>query len=288
MPNDFNQQVIEEFRANGGRVGGYFEGARLLLLTTTGARSGAEHTTPLGYLPDGGERVLVIGSAGGARTHPDWFHNIVADPHVTVEDGVFVYDAVASVLEGDERDLVFARAVEADQGWGDYQSRSGRVLPVVALRQVPGPPRFAAGPDGVSWGAALRTVHDAFRRELALIRAEVAASGPGLGAQLRVNCLTVCQGLHLHHTGEDAGMFPALAEGRPELAPTMERLRREHQRIAELVDDLRAVLSADGVDPVALLADVERLTDELVRHLAYEEERLIPVLDGSPTREQAR
>ncbi|WP_329110534.1 nitroreductase family deazaflavin-dependent oxidoreductase [Micromonospora sp. NBC_01699] len=151
MGNDFNQQVIDEFRANSGRVGGWFEGARLILLTTTGARSGAAHTTPLGYLPDGGDRILVIGSAGGAPTHPDWFRNLVADPRATVEDGVFVYDATAAVLTGAERDRVFARAVEADPGWGDYQARTSRVLPVVALRQDPGPPRFAEAARPASW-----------------------------------------------------------------------------------------------------------------------------------------
>lgn len=104
MPNDFTQQIIEEFRANDGRVGGPFEGARLLLLTTTGVQSGAPHTTPVGYYPDGAERVLVIGSAGGAPKHPDWYHNLVANPRVTVEAGVFTYEADAVVLKGAERD----------------------------------------------------------------------------------------------------------------------------------------------------------------------------------------
>jgi len=151
MPNDFNQQIIEEFRANGGRVGGPFEGARLLLLTTIGARSGAAHTIPLGYLPDGGERVLVIASAGGAPNHPAWFHNL-AHPRVTVEDGTFTYDAQAVVLEGAERDRVFARAVEADPGWADYQATTTRILPVVALLEVPGPPNVA---NATSGGTAL-------------------------------------------------------------------------------------------------------------------------------------
>jgi deazaflavin-dependent oxidoreductase (nitroreductase family) len=138
MTIDFSQQIIEEFRANGGRVSGPFEGARLLLLTTAGARTGVPHTTPLGYLPDGGERILVITSAGGAPKHPDWFHNVVVNPRVTVEDGVFTYEAQAVVLAGAERDRVFARAAEADQGWADYQAKTTRVIPVVALRQVAG------------------------------------------------------------------------------------------------------------------------------------------------------
>lgn len=97
---DFNTRIIEEFRANGGRVGGPFEGGRLLLLTTTGARTGAPHTTPLAYLPDGLSRVLVIASAGGAPKNPAWFHNLVADPRVTVESGSFTYEADAVVLAG--------------------------------------------------------------------------------------------------------------------------------------------------------------------------------------------
>lgn len=282
MPNDFNQQIIEEFRANGGRVGGMFEGARLLLLTTIGARSGAAHTTPLGYLPDGGERILIIASAGGAPDHPDWFHNLVADPLVKVEDGTFIYDAQAVVLEGAERDRVFARAAEADPGWADYQAKTTRVLPVVALQEVPAPPQFAGGPNGTSWGAAFKLIHDAFRRELALIRKEIAESGPGLGAQLRVNCLTVCAGLHHHHhTGEDTMMFPSLAEHHPELAPTLDRLHREHQKIATLLDDLQKIISTDDTDPLLVLTEVERLTDELENHLTYEEEQLIPILDAS-------
>jgi deazaflavin-dependent oxidoreductase (nitroreductase family) len=276
MPLDFQQQVIAEFRANSGRVGGPFAGARLLLLTTTGARTGAPHTVPLGYLPDGAHQFLVIGSAGGSPRHPAWFHNLVAQPEVTVEDGVFVADALAVVLEGAERDRAFARAVEADPGWAEYEEQSGRILPVVALRPVPGPPRFAGGA-AVSGGAALTRVHDAFRRELALIRDEVAASGTSVGAQLRVNCLTLCAGLHNHHAGEDGALFPLLAAQRPDLAPTLERLRVEHERIAALVEELRATV-AGSVEPERLRREVDRLTDELEQHLSYEEVRLVPAL----------
>ncbi|TVL87973.1 nitroreductase/quinone reductase family protein [Streptomyces sp. SAJ15] len=276
MPNDFNQQVIEEFRANGGRVRGPFEGARLLLLTTTGARSGARHTTPVGFLPDV-ERVLVIASAGGAPKHPAWFHNLVAQPRVTVEDGLFTYDARAVVLQGAERDEAFARAVESDPGWAEYQAKTERVIPVVALEPIPdGPPK----PTATSMGAVLQQAHDGIRRELALVRAEIAASGPGLGAQLRVNCLTLCQGLHNHHAGEDAGMFPFLAGRHPELAPVLERLREEHVKIAAALEGLREAVSARGVEPALVLAEVERLADELEGHLRYEEQELIPLLDA--------
>lgn len=276
MPNDFNQQIIDEFRANSGRVGGPFAGSRLILLTTTGARTGAPHTTPIGYLPDGGDRILVIASAGGAPRHPDWYHNLVADPRATVEDGVFTYQARAEVLTGADRDSVFARAVEADPGWAAYQEKTTRVIPVVALYRVAGGP-----PDAPSPGAGLKLLHDAFRRELALIRAEVAGSGPRLGAQLRINCLTVCEGLHHHHTMEDTGLFPALDQQHPDLAETLTRLRTEHRRVADLLEQLRGVLADDTLDPDGLRQRVDQLTDELEQHLTYEEEQLIPVLDGT-------
>ncbi|MEV0184906.1 nitroreductase/quinone reductase family protein [Streptomyces sp. NPDC050625] len=279
MPNDFNQQIIDEFRARHGRVGGHFEGARLLLLTTTGSRTGTPHTTPVGYLPDGGDRVLVIASAGGSPRHPDWFHNLRAHPRVTVESGVFTYEAQAVVLDGEDRDRAFARAVEADPGWAAYQEKTDRVIPVVALYSIAegGPGNIAAG----SPGEAIRVVHDAFRHELALIRKEMAdGNGSTLGAQLRVNCLTLCQGLHNHHTGEDIVLFPHLAGLHPHLAPTLERLRTEHEHIAGLVERLREAVSGAGSDPAAARAEVERLTNELEAHLAYEEEQLVPLLDA--------
>ncbi|WP_131736953.1 nitroreductase/quinone reductase family protein [Actinomadura roseirufa] len=270
---NFNQQVIDEFRAGNGHVGGRFEGARLLLLTTTGARSGRPHTTPLGFLADGVERMLVIASAGGAPNDPAWYHNLKADPRATVETGVLIFDVEAEILEGAERDAAFARAVESDPGWAEYQAKTTRTIPVVALR-VAGPPRDNA-PSG---GAYLKLVHDGFRRELALIRKELSDSGrPGLGVQLRINCLTVCQGLHHHHTGEDTLMFPGLAERHPSLAPVLERLAREHERVAELVEELKQALS--GEDPQAVRTELERLVDELEAHLTYEEEQLIPILD---------
>jgi deazaflavin-dependent oxidoreductase (nitroreductase family) len=280
MPNDFNQQVIDEFRANNGRVGGWFEGGRLLLLTTTGARTGTRHTTPLGYLPDGGDRVLVIASAGGSTRHPDWYRNVLAHPQVTVESGAFTYEAQAVVLEGEERDRSFARAVEVDRGWAEYQEKAGdRVLPVVALYEIaaPGPPNIRAG----SMGEAIKLVHDNFRDELARIRDEMRKSSTGapLGAQLRVNCLTFCQGLHNHHTGEDTALFPFVADRHPDAAPALARLREEHERIAELVLEMRQVVWTAG-EPGTALAEFERLAAELEAHLTYEEEQLIPLLGG--------
>ncbi|WP_448610903.1 nitroreductase family deazaflavin-dependent oxidoreductase [Geodermatophilus sp. URMC 60] len=133
MPNPFDQHVIDQFRATGGRVGGPFEGATLLLLTTRGVRTGRPHTTPVGRLTDPLGRTLVVASAGGAPRHPQWFRNLLAHPEVTVEDGARTWTACAVVLEGDERDAAFARAVAEDPGWGAYQEQTTRVLPVVVL-----------------------------------------------------------------------------------------------------------------------------------------------------------
>ncbi|MFE1309205.1 nitroreductase family deazaflavin-dependent oxidoreductase [Streptomyces sp. NPDC058755] len=280
MPNPFNQNIIDEFRAQHGRMSGYFEGARLILLTTTGARTGTPHTTPVGYLADGGERILVIASAGGSPRHPDWYRNLLAHPEATVESGVFTYRARAEVLTGEERDRAFARAVEAEPGWQAYQEKAGdRVIPVVALYEIAqgGPPNIAAD----SPGEAMRLVHGMFRRELDLIRKEMAAGeGTLLGAQLRVNCLTLCAGLHNHHTGEDTALFPFLADRHPHLAPTLERLEQEHVHIADLVEQLRRAVSGEHPDPAAARAEVDRLTAALEAHLTYEEEQLVPALGG--------
>jgi deazaflavin-dependent oxidoreductase (nitroreductase family) len=267
---DVNGPVIEEFRASGGRVGGWFRDARLLLLTTTGARTGARHTVPLGYLPDGDGRVLVIGSAGGAPRDPGWARNARVHPSVTVEAGTFTYEAEAVELVGAERDAAFARAVESDSGWATYEERSGRRLPVFALVSVPGPPK------GGSLADAMRGVHDVFRRELELIRTEASTSGATIGAQLRVNCLTLCAGLGNHHMGEDLMLFPGLAAQHPEAGSLIERLRVDHERVAELVAELRVAL--DG-EPADLVAEVDRLSAELLRHLDDEEAWLLPLLE---------
>lgn len=274
MPNHFNDAIIDEFRANGGRVGGPFQDSRLLLLTTTGARTGAPHTTPLGYLPDTGDRLLVVASAGGSPRHPAWYHNIRANPIVTVENGVFTYQAEASVLTGAERDRIFARIVEIAPGYADYQAKTSRVIPVVALRQVVSGP-----PNASSFGEGLRLIHDAFRHELAAIRREVAESGPGLGAQLRINCLSLCQGLQYHHRMEDDGIFPALAD-QPGTATVLDRLRTEHEQIAAALDQLQRLLADPTADATRLRAEVDRLTGEVEAHLRYEEDHLIPLTEG--------
>jgi deazaflavin-dependent oxidoreductase (nitroreductase family) len=130
--NDWNQKIIEEFRANEGKVGGQFEGAPVLLLTTTGAKSGRRHTTPMMYLP-GDNGVYVFASKAGAPTNPDWFHNLVANPTVTVEVGTDQYDATAVPLAGAERDRVYAQQAKLFPGFAEYQEKTSRVIPVVEL-----------------------------------------------------------------------------------------------------------------------------------------------------------
>ncbi len=130
--NDWNTRIIEEFRSNEGRVGGQFAGAPLLLLTTTGRRTGAPRTNPMMYLADG-DRVLVFASKAGAPTHPDWYLNLVARPQVTVELGTERFQATAVALEGDERDRLFAEQASRYPGFAGYQEKTDRVIPVVAL-----------------------------------------------------------------------------------------------------------------------------------------------------------
>lgn len=130
--SDFNAKVIAEFRANSGVVGGPFEGASMILVTHTGARSGARRTQPLVRVDIDDDR-YVIASAAGADKHPAWFHNIVANPQITVEVGDETYEATASVVDRETRDRVYAAAVERMAGFGDYEKKTDRVIPVVSL-----------------------------------------------------------------------------------------------------------------------------------------------------------
>lgn len=133
--NDFNQQIIEEFRANGGRVGGPFEGAPMLILHTTGAKSGKERVAPLVYQPVD-DAWAIFGSKGGAPTHPDWFHNIKADPEISIEVGTDTVPVTARIAEGDEHDRIWAAQKEMAPGFAEYEEKAeGRVIPVVVLER---------------------------------------------------------------------------------------------------------------------------------------------------------
>jgi deazaflavin-dependent oxidoreductase (nitroreductase family) len=133
---DFTTQVIEEFRANEGRVGGMFEGAPMILITHTGRRSGRRITTPLVHTRDGDDYVI-IASKAGADEHPLWYLNIKADPNVHVEVGTEAFPAVARVLEdGEERDRLFAAHAELMPNFKEYEQKTERVIPVVVLSRV--------------------------------------------------------------------------------------------------------------------------------------------------------
>lgn len=132
---NWNQQIIEEFRANGGKVGGQFEGAPLLLLTTTGARSGRPYTTPVMYLRDG-DRYMVFASKGGAPTNPDWYHNLVAHRKAKVEVGTETFDVNAEEVTGEERDTLYRRQAEAYPGFAEYEKATTRKIPVIALTRA--------------------------------------------------------------------------------------------------------------------------------------------------------
>jgi deazaflavin-dependent oxidoreductase (nitroreductase family) len=137
--NDWNRQITAEFYANAGKVGGMFEGKHMLLLTTTGARSGQRRTTPLVYLPDG-DRYIIFATKGGAPTNPDWYHNLVAHPQVTVEVGngskIETFEATATVITGAERDQLYARQVQVIPTFGEYEAKTSRVIPVIALQRL--------------------------------------------------------------------------------------------------------------------------------------------------------
>jgi deazaflavin-dependent oxidoreductase (nitroreductase family) len=132
---EINKGVIKEFRENGGKVGGMFEGAAMILVHHKGAKSGVERITPLVYLPEG-ERVFIFASKGGADDNPSWFHNLVANPKTTIEVGTETYEVVATVLEGAERDEYYAKQVAVQPGFGDYQRATKRVIPVLEMKRV--------------------------------------------------------------------------------------------------------------------------------------------------------
>ncbi|MEU3726339.1 nitroreductase/quinone reductase family protein [Streptomyces sp. NPDC031705] len=293
--HDFNQFVIDEFRARQGKVGGPFEGGDLLLLTTTGAKSGAPHTTPLGYVRHAGE-LLVVGSNLGAPQHPAWYHNLLARPQVEVELGADTFEALAVPAEGEQRVELFGEVVRAVPGYADYQAGTARALPVVRL--------LPAEPDGWRPPGEVRTlagklleVHTWLRAQLRHVSAETEAHftaraahtgpgappAPGLGLQIRQRCLAFCQTLEFHHTSEDAHLFPGIAAHHPHLAGTFERLREEHRTVARIQGELVSLLGEVAIaEPERFRAELARMTAELTAHLEHEEETLLPLLEEVP------
>jgi deazaflavin-dependent oxidoreductase (nitroreductase family) len=130
--DDFNAQIIKEFRENHGKVGGGFEGAPMLLLTTVGAKSGATRVNPMMYLADG-ERRYVFASKAGAPTNPDWYYNLLAHPEVSIEVGDQRVDVLATPVTGADRDRIYAQQATLYPGFAEYEEKTERVIPVVAL-----------------------------------------------------------------------------------------------------------------------------------------------------------
>jgi deazaflavin-dependent oxidoreductase (nitroreductase family) len=130
--DDFNRVIVEEFRAKGGELGGPFQGAPVLLLTSTGAKSGQPRTTPVMYLPDG-DRMVIFASKAGAPTNPAWYHNLLANPSATVEVGSETLDVDATVTSGEERERLFERQAEAFPQFAEYAEKTTREIPVIAL-----------------------------------------------------------------------------------------------------------------------------------------------------------
>jgi deazaflavin-dependent oxidoreductase (nitroreductase family) len=135
--DEYNRRLIEDFRAHGGKVSGDFERTPMLLLTSTGARSGQRHTTPMGYMPDD-DRLIVFAANGGAPKNPDWYHNLVAQPHVTVEVGTETFAALAVATQGAEREQLWIRGVAMFPFLAKHQAKTPRQIPVIALSRLQG------------------------------------------------------------------------------------------------------------------------------------------------------
>jgi deazaflavin-dependent oxidoreductase (nitroreductase family) len=133
--SDMNKQIIEEFRANDGKVGGYFAGKTLLILHTTGAKSGQERVNPVATMEDG-DRLVIIASKSGAPTNPDWYYNLVANPVVGVEYGTDEFQARATATSEPERTELFEKMASEFGGFSDYKEKTTRVIPVVTLSRL--------------------------------------------------------------------------------------------------------------------------------------------------------
>jgi deazaflavin-dependent oxidoreductase (nitroreductase family) len=290
---DFNQRVISEFRANGGAVGGMFEGTPLILITTEGRHSHRPRTNPVTCLRDGG-RYLIFGSNLGRPAHPGWYFNLLASPQVTMEIGtgdghVRALSARAAVLSGAERDRLYQRQSAISPAFRDYQEKTARTIPVVALY----PLDLSQDSDRTRLiGEQLIAHHNSLRAQLGRIRAQVTAvlaggpgnsdaglPGPDLAAQLRQHCLSYCYGLELHHIRED-GAFSAFEQQYPHLIPVIGRLRSEHRTMARALASLETLLTAPAPatatgDTGEILAALDEAITGLEEHFAYEENHFI-------------
>jgi deazaflavin-dependent oxidoreductase (nitroreductase family) len=278
----FQQQVIAEFRANGGVVGGMFEGIPLLLMTTAGAKTGRPHTTPVVYSRDGG-RYLVFASNAVADTDPQWYRNLLECPQATLEIGeagsVVPHAARAVPLEGEERDRHYEIQAGLDPAFRRYQDGTERTIPVVALY-----PLEIDAARGRAIAGQLLVHHRELREALAAARAELDGRSreerPSLHRELLGHCVTFCNGLRMHHIRED-GAFTAIQKALPGLAPALDRLREEHEAVSRALLDLDTLLRRRESTGIAeLREEFERVAAGLEEHFAYEEANLLPALRG--------
>ncbi|MBB2990400.1 deazaflavin-dependent oxidoreductase (nitroreductase family) [Mycolicibacterium iranicum] len=133
--DEFNRGIVEEFRANGGKVGGPFEGGTLLLLHTTGAKSGKSRLSPLAYLTID-DKMIIVGSYAGAQKHPAWVHNLRANPTAFIEIGTEAYDVDVRELPDDEREATYPKLIELAPVFADYQAKTSRVIPLFELTRA--------------------------------------------------------------------------------------------------------------------------------------------------------
>ncbi|TYK47896.1 nitroreductase/quinone reductase family protein [Actinomadura decatromicini] len=254
----------------------------LLVLVSTGRRSGRRHRTELAYLADG-DRLHVFASNAGSPHDPDWYRNVRADPRVVVEmdgqSGGETFDGVAFPVEGAERDELFARQSARHPAYAEYQRMTDRVIPVVEIHRG-----FL---DGRAWalGDELVKIHDGLRADLAALRAGVRGfrrgAAPDLAAQLREHCVSVCDVLGRHHDNEEGRAFPRLEREFPGLAPVLGRLRREHVAVTENRRRLEKLIADPASRDLAHVgAELDRMADELDAHFAYEEEQLRALLNA--------
>jgi len=236
----------------------------LIMLTTTGARTGRNHRVPLGPLHIDG-RLVVIASAMGSPKHPAWYHNIRHNPLVTVETDTEKFEAMAAIAP--DRDSLFAKAVELAPGFADYQARTTRLLPVVVLHRLDRVRRM---------GDWIVEVHDWLRTELRDLRAQLDSGEP---VHFSKRCLGFCSALTRHHTGEDAAIFPMLAVQFPALAPALTKLGDEHVVVARLQEEIQRLVDEE-TEPARLRTEFDRLASLLDTHFAYEEAAIVKALNA--------
>jgi deazaflavin-dependent oxidoreductase (nitroreductase family) len=287
---ELNRHVVDELRSNGGRVGGPFEGAPLLVLTTQGRRSGRPRTNPVVYLRDG-DRYLVFASNAGGPTDPAWYRNLQAHPQATVELGtgdgtVRPHAATAVALDGAERDDAWERQCTVDPAFRDYERRTARTIPVVALHLLD----LDATPELLpALGQTLVQAHGLLRAQLADVRSQLdqlarEASDPlprDATTKLHETALSYCYGLQLHHIREE-GAFSALEDHLPDLAPAIAALRADHHDLEPALAALEATLAAGpprtSADLDALAHSLTTATTHLEAHFTAEETHLLPTL----------